>query len=196
MARILIAYGTTHGQTAKIAAAMAGALTEAGFAVDVFTGAALSYRGLPDAYDAVIVAASVHVGGHQRSVRRWVRRHRASLNARPGAFVSVCLGVLQPDPEVQRDVRRNLDVFLARTGWQPRIRKPVAGALPYTRYNWLLRLVMRRIVRKAGGDTDTSRDYEYTDWEGVRAIARELGRLVVPATEAEGRAPVASPAGS
>jgi menaquinone-dependent protoporphyrinogen oxidase len=196
MARILIAYGTTHGQTAKIAAAMAGALREAGFEVDVFTGAALTYRSLPDAYDGVIVAASVHVGGHQRSVRRWVRRHHTSLNARPGAFVSVCLGVLQPDPEVQRDVRRIMDGFLARTGWQPRIRKPVAGALPYTRYNWLLRLVMRRIVRKAGGDTDTSRDYEYTDWEDVGAIARELGRLVVPATEAEGRAPVASPAGS
>jgi menaquinone-dependent protoporphyrinogen oxidase len=36
---------------------------------------------------------------------------------------------------------------------------------------------MRRIVAKAGGDTDTSRDYEYTDWNQVRGFARDFGRL-------------------
>ena len=55
--------------------------------------------------------------------------------------------------------------------WQPDERKLVAGALPYTRYNWVKRWVMRRIVSKAGGDLDTSRDYEYTDWDDVKAFA-------------------------
>jgi menaquinone-dependent protoporphyrinogen oxidase len=27
--------------------------------------------------------------------------------------------------------------------------------------------IIRRIVAKAGGDTDTSRDYEYTDWQAL-----------------------------
>jgi menaquinone-dependent protoporphyrinogen oxidase len=54
--------------------------------------------------------------------------------------------------------------------------KFVAGALPYTRYNWLKRWIMRRIVAKAGGDTDTTRDFEYTDWEDLRAFARTFGR--------------------
>jgi menaquinone-dependent protoporphyrinogen oxidase len=35
---------------------------------------------------------------------------------------------------------------------------------------------MLRIVRKAGGDTDTSRDYEYTNWTDVRAFADEFRR--------------------
>jgi menaquinone-dependent protoporphyrinogen oxidase len=30
---------------------------------------------------------------------------------------------------------------------------------------------MRRIAAKAGGDTDVSRDYEYTDWNDVRDFA-------------------------
>jgi menaquinone-dependent protoporphyrinogen oxidase len=38
--------------------------------------------------------------------------------------------------------------------------------------------MMKRIVRKAGGDTDTSRDYEYTDWGDLRAFADEFGKLV------------------
>jgi menaquinone-dependent protoporphyrinogen IX oxidase len=29
---------------------------------------------------------------------------------------------------------------------------------------------MGRIVARAGGDTDTSRDYEYTDWAALRAF--------------------------
>jgi menaquinone-dependent protoporphyrinogen oxidase len=29
------------------------------------------------------------------------------------------------------------------------------------------RLLMRMIVGHAGGDTDTTRDYEYTDWDAV-----------------------------
>jgi menaquinone-dependent protoporphyrinogen IX oxidase len=33
---------------------------------------------------------------------------------------------------------------------------------------------MRRIARKAGADTDTSRDYEYTDWAAVDALVEKL----------------------
>jgi menaquinone-dependent protoporphyrinogen oxidase len=46
----------------------------------------------------------------------------------------------------------------------------VAGAVPFTRYGWFKKWVMRRISAKAGGGTDTSRDYEYTDWNDVRAF--------------------------
>ena len=68
--------------------------------------------------------------------------------------------------------------FFAGTGWQPAITKEVAGALPYTRYNWFIRQVMKRIAAKAGGDTDTTRDYEYTDWPDLRGFAEYFGRLV------------------
>ena len=53
----------------------------------------------------------------------------------------------------------------------------VAGALPYTKYGWLKRMMMKRIVAKAGGDTDTTRDYEYTDWIDLRNFARDFAEL-------------------
>ena len=40
------------------------------------------------------------------------------------------------------------------------------------------RWVMKRIIRKAGGDTDTSRDYEYTGWADLRTLAEDFGRRV------------------
>ena len=176
MARILVLYGTTDGQTAKIARSIGDTLRGLGEDVDVIEAGAASPR--PEAYAAVIVAASVRTGGYQRPVRRWVRMHATVLNAQPTAFVSVCLGVLQQDPTVQQELSAIMDRFFTATGWRPDVTKIVAGALLYTRYNPFTRWITKRIVRKAGGDTDTSRDYEYTDWADVRAFAEEFARRV------------------
>ena len=176
MPRILVIYGTTDGQTAKIARAIGATLRER---ADVDVLSARAADPTPRDYTAVIVAASVHAGGYQKDVRQWVRAHARDLADLPTAFVSVCLGVLQHDPVVDRELQAIVDRFIGQTGWYPGVVKVVAGALPYTRYNWLTRLVMKQIVRKAGGDTDTSRDYEYTDWKDVRAFADVFGRQVV-----------------
>ena len=176
MPRILVFYGTTDGQTAKIAQAIGDRLRAQG--ADAYVVDARHGWPDPDAYDAVIVAASVHAGGYQRSVRRWVRAHADVLTGKPTAFVSVCLAVLQHEPKVQQELAAILDRFFAATRWRPTMTKFVAGALLYTRYNWIKRWAMVRIVRKAGGDTDTRLDYEYTDWADVRAFAEEFERRV------------------
>ena len=177
MARILIVYGTTEGHTAKVAAAISETLQRNGAQVDV--RAAGDPAPAPDGYDAVIVAASVHAGRYQKPVRRWARTHAQVLSHKPAAFVSVCLGVLQHDAKVQHDLQTIVDRFVASTGWRPSVVKFVAGALPYTKYGWLRRLVMKRIVAKAGGDTDTHRDFEYTDWNDLRHFAAGFGRVGV-----------------
>ena len=118
----------------------------------------------------------MHGGRYQRAVRRWVQAHVGALARTPTAFVSVSLGVLQRDAEVQKSVLAIEQRFLAETEWHPSITKRVAGALVYTRYNWLKRFVMKQIAAKAGGDTDTSRDHEYTDWADVRAFAGAFAR--------------------
>jgi menaquinone-dependent protoporphyrinogen oxidase len=173
-ADVLIIYGTTHGHTAKIAAAMADALRRAGVSTDVVDAKHWRQTPAPDAYRAVIVAASVVAGNYQRGVRRWVRAHAAALRTRPSAFVSVCLGVLERKPAVDAQLAHVRQRFFETTGWQPSETKVVAGALPYTKYNWLTRRMMVNIVRKGSGDTDTSRDYEYTDWDDVHAFVRDF----------------------
>jgi menaquinone-dependent protoporphyrinogen oxidase len=176
MTRILILYSTTDGHTAKVADVIADTLRAHGVGVDVHKAGGTDCR--PDGYDGVIVAAPVRGGRYQKSVRGWVRAHAGALNGTTTAFVSVCLGVLQRDPAVDRTLKTIMTGFLAETGWQPSITKVVAGALAYTRYNWFIRQVMKRIAAKAGGDTDTTRDYEYTDWQDLRRFTEEFGLLV------------------
>ena len=170
MNRVLIVFGSTDGQTAKIANFLGRELREHNLVADVYDSALANPD--PRDYCGVIVAASVHAGGYQRSVRRWVREHAPSLKGKVSAFVSVCLGVLQDDPMVQRDLARIQLGFFERTGWTPPWLKPVAGALLYTRYHLLKRMLMRSMARKAGGDTDITRDFEYTDWDDLRRYAR------------------------
>lgn len=178
MARILVLYGTTDGHTRKIAERLGGALRDAGCAAEVVEARRAGTAVIPDYYDGVMVAASIHAGGYQRAVRRWVQWHAAGLNDRPSAFVSVCLGVLEQRPEAQRAVREILERFLQRAGWRPEVTQTVAGALPYTRYNWFKKWALRRMAAKAGMQTDTSRDYEFTDWGQVRALAQDFAARV------------------
>jgi menaquinone-dependent protoporphyrinogen oxidase len=180
MARILVVYGTTDGHTAKIASAIADTLRSHGAVVDVHQAGRTQC--LPDHYDGVVVAAPVRGGKYLKPVRRWVRAHVAALNTRTTAFVSVSLGVLQHDPAVDRTLKAIINRFLAETGWHPVVIKSVAGALLYTRYNWFIRRVMKRIAAKAGGDTVTTRDYEYTDWQDLRTFAGQFELQLTRAT--------------
>jgi menaquinone-dependent protoporphyrinogen oxidase len=176
MPRLLVLYGTTDGQTARISHTIADRLRAGGHIVELVD--ARDDPPDPTDYDAIIVAASVHGGRYQRPVVRWVRSHAPVLAARPTAFVSVCLGILQTEPAVRQELDAIVEHFRRSTGWHPSETRIVAGALLYTKYGWLKRWIMKRIAGKAGGGTDTTRDYEYTDWVEVRDFADRFGERV------------------
>jgi menaquinone-dependent protoporphyrinogen oxidase len=177
MSRILVLYGTSEGHTEKVATIIANTLIASGCDADVIQAGTID-PALKE-YDGVIVAASVHGGRFQKPVVACVRDHAGEIASKPNAFVEVCLAVLQKnDPKVSEELMAIVRRFSDETGWTPSTVKPVAGALPYTKYNFLVRWMMKRIVAKAGGDTDKSRDYVYTDWDALKAFASEFGRRI------------------
>ena len=52
--------------------------------------------------------------------------------------------------------------------------KPVACALLYTKYNVMLRFLMKRIAGKPGGSSDATRDQVDTDWEALDRFVNEF----------------------
>lgn len=177
MKRILVLYGTTEGHTEMIATAIGNTLTNRGFDVNIIQAGTIDPR--PTDYDGIIVAASVHRGRYHEAMARWIRGHVADLRSKPTAFVSSSLGALKHDPKATAELDAIVHRFIDPLGWQPTIIKTVAGALPYTKFNPLMRRIIKRIAAQAGGDTDTSRDYDYTDWTDVQAFANEFGSRVV-----------------
>ena len=136
--RVLVLYGTASGHTRKIALALAGTLRSADLDVDV-VNAQEPFDPDPEHYEGLIVAASVRGGRYPKAVRRWVKRHAAALLGRSSAFVSVCLGVLEKSAKTDAVLAGIMTKFFDETDWHPRVTKIVAGALPYTRYNWITR---------------------------------------------------------
>lgn len=167
MAHVIVLYGTTEGQTAKIAQHVASAGRALGHQVDVRHAAELEPGLSLEPYDGAILGASVHEGRHQRYLEAVASEHRAWLGEHSSAFFSVCLAIASPDAQERQAAAALVDRFAERTGWAPAHRAVFAGALRYSQYNWLKRMLMKQIAKKEGGDTDTSRDHEYTDWDAV-----------------------------
>lgn len=187
MPEFLICYGTGEGQTARVAERLAATLRDRGHEPTVVDlGAGPPARPVED-FDAALVGASLHYGRHQRAVRRFVHENRDALAARPSGFFQLSLATASDDPAERAAAAGLVDEFVEATGWQPDRVGLFGGALRYSQYGFLTRLVMKRIARKEGGATDTSRDHEYTDWAEVEAFARDFAAF------AEGRLGVAPP---
>jgi len=168
MPRILLLYATTEGQTARIAERIAHTLRKQRHSVEMLP--ADTPEADPAAYDGVMVGASIHYGHYPAYLRTLIRRHGNALAARPCAFFSVSLSGGGPGAK-PKAAQRYIEKFLRRTGWQPQLVASFGGALKYSLYGPIKRRMMIVFVGLAGGDTDTTRDYEYTDWEAVARFA-------------------------
>jgi len=85
MTKILIPYGTTEGQTAKIAEFIADVIRGQGDEVEAVDIRKVQYA-IPVGYDGVIVGASIHLGKHDKHVVEFVRKNRDILERLPSAF--------------------------------------------------------------------------------------------------------------
>ncbi|MDZ7688539.1 MAG: menaquinone-dependent protoporphyrinogen IX dehydrogenase [Halobacteriales archaeon] len=177
MTSFLVLYGTGEGQTAKVADRIVDTLTRRGHAaesVDVESSSNITV----DVFDAVVVGSSIHVGRHNKAVRGFVLDNLEALEELPTAFFQISLSSAIDDEEGRAESAGYVDSFLEETDWEPDRIGVFGGALRYSKYGFLKRLMMKRIAKEATGDTDTSRDYEYTDWDEVDAFADDFAVFV------------------
>ena len=173
MAKLALIYGTSEGQTRKVAEHIAGVARGHGHTVelvDVTQGAADVELA---AFDAAIIGASIHAGRYPATIVNFVTRQRAYLSRTPSAFYTVCLTAKDQTPAAKAQAHQYVTDFEQATGWQPATVVIFAGALRYRQYGFLKRFMMRSIAQSQGGETDTSQDWEYTDWDAVTRFAED-----------------------
>ena len=177
MKRFLVLYATREGQTAKVAGRIAEHLRAAGAEVSLVDAAnTLTADALELArFDRLVFGASMHAGGLEKELVDFVNDREDAIRRRARSLFVVLLSAAAKDAALREEWLGD-----ARKKIEAQLRVPfehvemIAGALRYSKYPLPLRWMMRRIARKAGEDTDTSRDYEYTDWEQVRRYAQAL----------------------
>jgi menaquinone-dependent protoporphyrinogen oxidase len=164
--RILLIYSSTEGHTEKIVNFLADQLTTH-YTVEV-TKASVEAPS-PATFDAVIVAAPIHAGQYANEISEYITKHVSELNRVPTLFYSIGLTVTSKDPEMRNALNETTTSFLKSTKWNPEVIEQIAGALLYTRYGFFKKMLMKSIMKKAGGDTDIKKDFVYTDWNALKA---------------------------
>ncbi|CNL26371.1 menaquinone-dependent protoporphyrinogen IX dehydrogenase [Yersinia aldovae] len=172
--KALILYSSRDGQTQAIASYIAKQLS----AVATCKIQDLSQVGQIDLsqYQQVMIGASVRYGHFNSVLSKFVNKHVEQLNQMPSAFFAVNLTARKPEkrsPQTNAYVRK----FLLSTPWQPTLCTVFAGALRYPRYRWIDRVMIQLIMRMTGGETDTSKEVEYTDWQQVSGFAQDFSAL-------------------
>ncbi|MFC6716276.1 flavodoxin domain-containing protein [Natrialbaceae archaeon GCM10025810] len=178
MVSVLVLFGTGEGQTAKVADRITATFTDRGHDVTTVDVEEISDDIELDAFDAILVGSSIHIGKHHPAVAEFVGTNRDELNVLPTAFFQVSLSSAVDDPDRRAEAARYADELLEDSGWHPDKIGMFGGALRYSKYGFLKRLMLKRIARDATGDVDTSRDYEYTDWDEVDAFTADFAAFV------------------
>lgn len=127
MSKVLVLYGTTEGQSARVAEFIMNVLREHGHQVET-----VNVKESPDTavddFDGVIIGASIHMGKHDKHVVEFVQENRETLKRVPSAFYSVSLAAHGDTDEAEDYVEQ----FEKQTRWHPAKVALFGGALLYT----------------------------------------------------------------
>jgi len=121
-------------------------------------------------YQRVLIGASIRYGHLNKKLYEFIAVNQKALEQHKVGFFCVNLtarkeGKNTPETSVY------MKTFLKKSPWQPKLQAVFAGALRYPRYGWFDRIMIQFIMRITGGETDTSKEVEYTDWQKVEEFA-------------------------
>ena len=171
--KVLVAYVSTDGQTEKIARHIAQGFSDGGCDVDLRDIRSDSAADNITEFDAYYLGGSVRFGRHHRRLIKFVSKFRHHLERKRGVLFSVSGAAAAG--KYARGTDEYVQKFLKKTRWRHSDHICIAGAVKYTQYDMFTRAMMKMIYKKEGGPTDTSRDFEMTDWDQVDAfICTEL----------------------
>ncbi len=174
MKRVAIVYVSLHGQTEKIARHIKTRLESLGIDAYLMNAEDSRNETFKSETDAVILGGPFYMQRLPSSLSEWIPRHQKFLRSRPLAVFTVGLNVLSKKPEDRKKDEILLHKWLVKTGLHPDYTASFAGSLDYTEYNWALRHVMKWISQRAGLQTNTHQDYEFTDWKMVEQFANSI----------------------
>ncbi|MGE4325804.1 MAG: flavodoxin domain-containing protein [Pseudodonghicola sp.] len=169
--RILICYASTEGQTRKICRFAAEQLIAKGLSVEMLPAGDAAEVALA-AFDAAILAGSVHLGRLQPELAEFCSEHAGTLNRMPTLLLVVSLAAAGNDPDERAALDRIAAAFASASGWRPGRVEHVAGAFRFGAYGPLRRWAMRWIAWRKGQRIAPGQDREYTDWAALAALLK------------------------
>ena len=124
-------------------------------------------------YDTVAIGASIRYGKYREEIFEFIKENEELLNSKDNAFFSVNV-VARKENKNKPETNPYLIKFLNKISWQPKILDVFAGKIDYPKYKFLDKYAIKFIMWITKGPTDTSKVYEFTDWNRVKSFAEKL----------------------
>lgn len=175
MAKFLIVYSTTDGQTRKICHRLQQVVEQQGHQVAMVPVEDADRIDLAS-YDKIVIGASIRYGKHSPLITRFIEKNRTLLESKPNAFFSVNVVARKPEKNIP-EKNPYLQKFLRRISWKPRELAVFAGKIDYPSYTPFDRFMIRLIMWMTKGPTDPKTVIEFTDWEKVDQFGRRMAKI-------------------
>ncbi|MGF1907833.1 menaquinone-dependent protoporphyrinogen IX dehydrogenase [Vibrio kasasachensis] len=175
MKKALFLYSSREGQTIKILKHIEAQLSDYQCEiVDLHQVANIDFS----TYERVLIGASIRYGKLNKKLYQFIESNLEQIITHKVAFFCVNLTARKEDqgkdtPEGSVYIK----TFLRSSSWQPCLIGVFAGALYYPRYAWFDKMMIKLIMTLTGGETDTSKEVEYTNWEKVTLFADKFKEM-------------------
>ncbi len=175
MQKALFLYSTIDGQTVKIFQYIEQEMSE--YQCEMVDLHGVDQIDLSP-YSKVIVGASIRYGRLNKKLYRFIERNRSALCERRVAFF--CVNLTARKEALGKDTPEGsvyITTFLRKSPWHPDLIGVFAGALRYPRYGFFDKYCIRFIMSLTSGETDITKEVEYTNWEKVSRFVQSVKAL-------------------
>ncbi|ATF09391.1 menaquinone-dependent protoporphyrinogen IX dehydrogenase [Candidatus Enterovibrio altilux] len=174
MKKILLLHSSREGQTVKILRYIEHELAK------THQCEFINLHSMPEInftlYDAIMIGSSIHYGHLNKKLYKFIKNNLSALNKSQAAFFCVNLTArkLEKDtPETNFYMKK----FLSLSPWKPKLLDVFAGALYYPRYRFVDQVMIQFIMKITGGETDRTKEVEYTNWDRVKQLSINFSAL-------------------
>ena len=126
-----------------------------------------------DNFDQIIIGASVKYGDHNKKIYNFVKNNKILLKRKKTVFFSVNATARKSEKNTP-NTNPYIIKFLKKTYWKPDHIGVFAGKIDFPNYNFLEKYIIKFIMWITNGPTDTTKTYEFTDWDAVKKFSREI----------------------
>ena len=168
MKKSLITYSTVDGQTKEICKRISN-LSNNTF-VEVLP---ISEVKNIDQYETIVIGASIRYGKYRKEVFKFIDNNIKQIENKDNAFFSVNV-VARKEEKSSPETNPYVIKFLNNINWVPKKIGVFAGKIDYPSYKFFDKYAIKFIMWITNGPTDTSKTFEFTDWNKVEEFTKDL----------------------
>mgnify|MGYP001189622640 FL=1 len=167
MQKSIIIYSSVDGHTKEICEKIAGHMIGDS---DIF-----SVDDNPEIqnYEKIIIGASIRYGKYRTKLFDFIESNIEVISEKENAFFSVNVVARKAEKNTP-NTNPYVQKFLNSTTWIPNKVEVFAGKIDYPKYKFLDKYAIKFIMGITKGPTDTSKRYEFTDWDKVKNFAKNI----------------------